>query len=357
MHFESWNRCTIGVEFLHLGVERLHSRGSGGACGGASGRFEADPPPEDAPGARMTLSLIWLPATLLAGLLQAWRTALQQRLRSQLTVNGAGLARYLYGAPVAAALLAGYLLWRGGGPVALGAAFWIAAALAGLAQILATNLLILAFGHRNFVVGTAFSKTEAVQAVVFAWLLLGERVGPLVLAAVAVGVAGVFLLALGGRRLSPAELGRALVQPAALCGLGSGALFALTAVFVRRATFEIGGADPVLAALVTLVAVATIQTATLGSYVAAREPATLRAVVATWRTSGQVGVLAALGSACWFTGFASAPVALVRIVGQVEVIFTLAFAHFYLHEPVRPHEALGLLLVAGGVALALAGAL
>jgi len=92
-----------------------------------------------------------------------------------------------------------------------------------------------------------------------------------------------------------------------------------------------------------------------GSYVAVREPATLPKIVRTWRTSAMVGLLAALGSACWFTGFATAPVALVRVVGQVEVIFTLAFAALYLKERTRPHEAVGLLLVAAGVVLALAG--
>jgi len=39
----------------------------------------------------MTASPAWLPAALLAGLFQAWRTALQQRLRKEVTVSGAGL--------------------------------------------------------------------------------------------------------------------------------------------------------------------------------------------------------------------------------------------------------------------------
>src|SRR3546814_16870754 len=69
--------------------------------------------------------------------------------------------------------------------------------------------------------------------------------------------------------------------------------------------------------------------------------------------SSQVGLLSALGSACWYIGFAAAPAALVRIVGQVEVVFTLGFAHFYLREPVRWHEIAGLLLVVGGVVMAL----
>ena len=44
---------------------------------------------------------IWLPASLFGGLFQAWRTALQQRLRAELSVSGAGLVRYLYGLPFA----------------------------------------------------------------------------------------------------------------------------------------------------------------------------------------------------------------------------------------------------------------
>jgi drug/metabolite transporter (DMT)-like permease len=153
------------------------------------------------------------------------------------------------------------------------------------------------------------------------------------------------------------EILRSLSQPAALCGLGAGALFAVTGVLVKRATQHLGMPDLVAGAMVTLAVVVLLQTAMLGAYVAWREPGTWRRVARTWRTSGQVGLLAALGSACWFTGFATAPVALVRVVGQVEVLFTLGFARFYLREHTRPHEAVGLLLVAVGVALALLGAL
>ena len=67
-------------------------------------------------------------------------------------------------------------------------------------------------------------------------------------------------------------------------------------------------------------------------------------------------MLSSLGSAFWFTGFAVAPVALVRVVGQVEVFFTLGFGHFYLREKIHTREAVALLLVGGGVVLALLGA-
>ena len=305
----------------------------------------------------MITSLIWLPASLIAGVFQAWRTAVQQRLRAELSVSGAGLVRYLYGAPIAVALAVGYFAAHRLAPPHVGVSFVAFAAMGGLAQIVGTNLLIAAFGYRNFVVGTAFSKTEAVQAALFAWLALGERLGRFVILGVGCGVAGVLVLSLAGRKLSARQIAESLVQPAALYGLSAGALFALTGVLVKRATIELGHPDAVAAAFATLAIVMLLQTVMHGVYVAWREPATLRRAAATWRTSSQVGVLAALGSACWFIGFATAPVALVRIVGQVEVVFTLGFARIYLHEATKRHEALGLLLVAIGVVLALSGAL
>jgi hypothetical protein len=54
--------------------------------------------------------MIWLPATFLAALFQSWRTAVQQRVRATLSLNAAGLVRYLYGLPVGMALLGGYLI-------------------------------------------------------------------------------------------------------------------------------------------------------------------------------------------------------------------------------------------------------
>ncbi len=297
--------------------------------------------------------IIWLPATLFAGLFQAWRTAVQQRVRAELSVNAAGLVRYLYGFPVACLLLALYVMWRSVALPVIGGSFLPFATLGGFAQVIGTTLLILAFGHRNYVVGTAYAKTEAVQGAILAMILLGEVLTPLTWVGIAVGVAGVVVLSSGGQRLRLADL----TQPAALCGLGAGFCFALTSIFVKRATFALATNDKVFAALITLVAVLFLQLLMQGGFVLMREREQLPKVIRTWRVSGQVGLLAALGSACWFTGFATAPVALVRAVGQVEVIFTLLFGRFYLKEPLKRSEGAGLGLVALGVILALIGGL
>jgi drug/metabolite transporter (DMT)-like permease len=299
--------------------------------------------------------MLWIPATCLAALFQAWRTAVQHRVRAHLSVNAAGLVRYLYGFPIACLLLGAYMFWRHPILPILSPALLPYAFLGGLAQLLATNLLIMAFGYRSYVVGTAYAKTEAVQGAVLALLLLGEKLALLSWLGIAVGVAGVMTLSLGGQKLGWRGMLRQIRQPAALCGLGAGFLFALTAIFVKRATFAVGTADKILAALIVLVCVVFLQLTMQGFYVLLRERPQVALVFRTWRISGQVGVLAALGSACWFTGFATAPVALVRAVGQMEVIFTLMFGRFYLREPLKRSEATGLLLVAFGVVLALLG--
>jgi drug/metabolite transporter (DMT)-like permease len=302
----------------------------------------------------MIISSIWLPAALFAGLFQAWRTALQQQLRSQLTVSGAGLVRYLYGLPVAVLLAVGYVLLNHTSPPQLNASLFLFAGLGGLAQIIGTNLLIMSFGYGNFVVGTAFSKTEVVQAALFAWFVLSERLSMLAWMGVLTGLIGVLVLSLWKRHMTGnKEPGS--TKLAATTGLAAGAMFALTAVFVKRAALELDTNNTICSGLVTLANVMFLQVLMHGIYVAWREPATWRAVFVTWRTSSQVGLLAALGSACWFVGFASAPIALVRMVGQIEVLFTLLFARFYLGEKTRRYEMIGLLLVAGGVVLALLG--
>jgi drug/metabolite transporter (DMT)-like permease len=295
--------------------------------------------------------MIWLPATLLAGLFQAWRTAVQQRLRAELSVNAAGLVRYLYGLPVGCMILALYLHWWHEPMAAVGVSFLPFAAAGGLAQVIATNLLIMAFGFRNYVVGTAYAKTEAVQGAILAMILLGEMLSLVTWAGIGIGVAGVVMLSKGKQRMRWSDI----AQPAALCGIGAGFLFALTSVFVKRATFAVDTPDRVLAALTVLVAVQFLQLLMQGSYVFWRERDQIFRVFRTWRTSSQVGTLAAMGSAFWFIGFATAPVALVRAVGQVEVIFTLAFGRFYLKEPLERREAMGLLLVGAGVVVALIG--
>jgi len=300
---------------------------------------------------------LWVAITLTAALFQCWRTALQQRLRGQLSLNAAAVVRYLYGVPFGLMILLTYWLIAGGsfGPVS----GWFVAlcALAGIGQIFGTNLLISSFGPRGFAVGTAYSKTEAVQASIIAFFLLGEWLPVVSWLGIAVSVSGVMYLTLAGRGLKAADILQATVQPAALRGIGAGTCFAFTAIFVRKANLELPGSDAILKALFSVVVTNMIQTLLQGGWLAVREPKQFLAVFRSWRSSMQVGALSAFGSCCWFVGFSLAPVALVRAVGQVEIIFTLLFSRFFLGERLKTKDVVGALTLVSGVVLVLIGAL
>ena len=298
---------------------------------------------------------VWIPVTFAAALLQCWRTALQQKLRHLLSVNGAGFVRFLYGAPTALVLLLGALRVTGLSLPAPNPAFLIECMAGGLAQILATNLLIMAFGFRNFAVGTAYSKTDVVQSAIIALIVLHEVLHPLAWIGISVGLCGVLMLSLAGRGMRARALAAATVQPAALCGLGAGFLFALTTVFIKLANQALSGPSLVVRALFVLVVTNTLQTLMQGAWLAWQEPNELRKAFTTWRSSSWVGTLSACGSACWFTAFALTDVALVRSVGQVEIVFTLLFSRFYLKEILKPGDVAGLVLVVAGVLLIVVG--
>ncbi len=298
---------------------------------------------------------LWIPVTFTAAFFQTWRTALQQRLRSQLSVNAAGFVRFFYAIPTDIVLVV--LAYTLSGQVVgdLTSRYVLFCAIGGLMQIFGTTLLIMAFGYRNFAVGTAYSKTEAVQGAIAAWIILGEVLSPLAIMGIGIGVAGVLLLSLGGRGLKPRELLRATVQPAALCGLGAGLVFALATVFIKDAALQLPGDNLPTKALHTLLVTNVLQTLMMGTWLALRERDQLWAALRTWRTSAWVGTLSALGSGCWFTGFALAPVAMVRSLGQVEMVFTLAFSRFYLKEKLRRVDVAGVLLILASVVLVLLG--
>ena len=296
---------------------------------------------------------IWIPIAVAAALFQCWRTAKQQKLRDVLSVNGAGFVRYVYGAPMALALLLVALVATGSGLPVVTPMLIVWCIASGLGQILATNLLIMSFGYRNFAVGTAYSKTDTVQSAILALIVLHEALLPLAWVGMGVGLCGVVTLSLAGRGVGARELLAAAFQPAAVCGLGAGFLFAFTTVFIKLANQSVQGVPLVVGALFILVVTNTLQTTMQGAWLALREPQQLRKAFTTWRSSMGVGTLSACGSACWFTGFALAEVALVRSVGQIEIVFTLLFSRFYLKETVKRGDAAGLVLVVLGVLLIL----
>lgn len=298
---------------------------------------------------------LWIPITVAAAFCQNLRSALQKHLKGKLGTTGATFIRFGYGFPFASLYVA--VLHLGfGHPLPEGnVAFALYGMAGGLAQIVATFLLVHLFSYRNFAVGTAYSKTEPVQAAIFALVLLGETVTLPAVMAIAVGVVGVALISVARSPLSWSALAASLVGKPALIGLASAAFFGVSAVSYRAASLSLGGPNFLMQAAYTLGFVTVFQTAVMLLWMRKREPEQLAACLAHWKIAVWVGLVGVLGSAGWFTAMTLQKVAYVRTLAQVELIFTFAASIFFFRETINRWEALGCLLIVGSIVLLLWG--
>ena len=202
----------------------------------------------------------WIVITIAAAFLQNLRSALQKHLQGSLGTTGASFVRFGFGFPLAIAYVFGLHYAAGYAFPQLNGSFVFWAVLGGLAQIFATILLVYLFSLRNFAVGTAYSKTEPVQAAIFGLIILGERLTPGAIAAIVVGVAGVMMISVARMPLSWRNLLVALTGRTALIGIASGAVFGISAVAYRSASLSLDGPNAVMQAAVTLACVTTFQT-------------------------------------------------------------------------------------------------
>lgn len=292
---------------------------------------------------------IWVPIVLWAALAQTARNAAQRSLVAQAGTLGATLSRFLYGIPFAAAwVLLLHVLPATAAPLpAFSAGYFGWLLLGALGQLAATAFLLAAMKQRNFVVGVAYSKTDALQVALFGSLFLRELPGAVTLAAIALATTGVVMLSLPakGARLD----GRAWTSGAAWYGLGSGAGFALSAVGYRGAALQLPDSSPWLAGAWGVLLAQTIQTLLLGGWLAWRSRAALAATVTAWRVSAIAGAAGALASIGWFTAFALTTAANVRTLGMVEVVFSYLVSRRFLREKLSFMEQAGLLLVVAGL--------
>ena len=298
------------------------------------------------------LAYAWIPIVLWSALAQTARNAAQRSLVATAGTLGATLSRFLYGVPFAAAWVAllnaipathgdvphfgpGYVLW-----LTVGA----------LGQLAATVCLLAAMKQRNFVVGVAFSKTDALQVALFGSLFLHELPGWLVMVAIAIATTGVVLLSLPRKVHVLAEGGvRSWAGLAALYGLGSGAGFALSAVGYRGAALQLPAVSPWLIGAWGVLWAQLLQSVLLGGWLAWRAPQSIRAIVHAWKVSLAAGGAGALASIGWFTAFALTSAANVRTLGIVEVVFSYLVSRRLMRERLTPMESAGLVLVGLGM--------
>ncbi|MGA1345023.1 MAG: EamA family transporter [Ilumatobacteraceae bacterium] len=290
---------------------------------------------------------MWIVVTLIATVIQTIRTASQGRLRSHLSVNGAGYARYLFGAPIALAACIVVFGIAGVDAPSIPWRFWPIVTAAGVAQIIGTIALITAFDRRDFAIGTVYAKTEVIQVAIFAAVIVGEPLAPLGWLAAVIVLAGVIRLAVPTG--TPVRSILRLGDRAAIAGVIAGGGFALASVGIRWSSTTLGDHPAAVRALVTLAAMNTTQAIVNGLWLRWREPGGVGEVVGHWRRTLPVGILSVCGSGGWALAMSLESAAKVRTLGQSELLLTFLVSRLWLRERHSRAELVASALVLVGV--------
>lgn len=287
--------------------------------------------------------MLWIPITIGAASLQVARNGLQRGLLEGAGPWGATLVRFLFGLPFSLLFAAVAFAATPDARPAVDSRFLMACALGGAAQIGGTAALLVSMRRSSFALGTVFQQSGIPLAASIG-LAFGDRLHPgqwigVVVVAGAVGL-------LGWPR------GRIADWSAALFGVLAGLGFALASNAYRQAAIDLDVRHPFLAAQVTLVAVQSLQSATLAVGLMAADRRALAAVLRSWRVSLGAGFFGAAASGLWFTAFALAPAGPVRAVGVVEAPIAALAGRRWFAERLSLGQVLAGAAAAFGVALA-----
>lgn len=293
---------------------------------------------------------LWIPFTVMGAAGQVVRNAMQRGLTAKLGTLGATHIRFLFGFPFSLLFLACILVATGDTLSWPENAFapWLVTG--GLSQIVATALMLAAMNERSFVVTTAYLKTEAIQAAIFGFIFLADRLTALKVVAIVIATIGVVVTALR----PGAAKGFANLRPT-LLGLMAASFFALSAVGYRGAILNVTGTSFLTAASLTLVATLLMQSIVLSAWLIMRNPGTMTAIFREWKPSMFAGFMGAFASLFWFLAFALTAAANVRTLALVEVLFAQGVAYFSMKQPLSLREFSGIALILIGVAMLVAG--
>lgn len=269
--------------------------------------------------------------------MQTWRNALQSKLAKNVNTSGVTLARFLFASPIAAIyLLVLYQFGQAQIPDFSGQ-FWRFILLASVLQITATSLMVILFKQKNFAVGAGLAKSEALVAGVLGTMFFGSQLTLLGWIGILVGTLSIFVLS------GLLQKGNFSLKTVGI-GLACGASFALTSLFVREAAHALDVPFPYSAAWV-LLWVLLVQTLALSAYILLRKPFILGQLKENGKLTLATSLTSCIGSIGWFSAMALQHVAYVKTLGQIEVLFTILLSAWWLKQPVKRNELIGLVLI------------
>lgn len=130
-----------------------------------------------------------------------------------------------------------------------------------------------------------------------------------------------------------------------MIGVGSGLCFAITSLLVREASLELPELPFIHRAAWVLVSIIGFQCLSMLIYLSLFSRHTLKAMWARIGLTFKVSVCSFIASLGWFTAMSMQSVAIVKTLGQIEILFSLLISTYFFKEKLAKAEHWGLLLV------------
>lgn len=291
----------------------------------------------------------WIIITVAAAFIQNIRSSLQKYLKSQMGTAGATFVRFGFGVPFALLFLWYFTSSSGHTLPAINPRFIFWVIIAAVTQIIAQALLVHLFSFRNFAVGSAYSRTEPVQAALFGLIFLAEKLTATILGAIAISVIGVMMISVARTDINLRTIFTSVLSRTALIGLASGTFFGIAAVSYRAASLSLDGPTFFIQAAMTLSVAIVLQSIIMIVWIYLKDRAEFGRIKRAWKVSVLVGLVGASASFGWFSAMTLQQAALVKAVAQIELLFTFATSVFIFKEHINRLEITGCMLIVAGI--------
>ena len=291
----------------------------------------------------------WIVTSVLGAFFQNARSSIQKKLNTEMSLMASTYVRFAFSLPI---LFVIFLTYFGNFNYFIisvqDSNFITYVILASVLQISFTLLFLYLLKFTNFLVGTALSKTEVIQIAFFEFIILKDYLNFYALLGIMISTIGVIIFSTKDLK----NIINSFFSKSTVVGLLCGTLLALSVVFYRGSMefleFSNKNFDR---ALLTLFAATIIQTSLITFYLLLFEISEFKKIKSNIKLSSLAGFFGFSATISWFYSFSLVQAALVRAVGQIELLFSYISSRFMFKEKIRYIEIFGIIIFIFGLIL------
>jgi len=290
----------------------------------------------------------WIFISIFTAFVQTIRNASQKHLRQFLSNSTTVWVRFIFGFPFALLAFLGLLLFGYDFPK-INNTFLINVSIACIAQIIGISFLVALFSRKNFAVGTAYIRTDAIQSAIIGMVFFHESISFIGMIAIIIAFIGLIFISVTKEHIGLKRIIFAISTPSALMGIASGTSFAISGLFVKNSTLSMPETPIIINASFTIVFLLFSQAIAVGLYLYFTNRDEIFKVKKYFKNGLIVGFTTLIVSTGWYTAYALSNVAYVKAVGQIGMIFSMLISKKFFKEKIQILEIIGIFLILSGI--------